>query len=200
MGVATLRQPEVAQPDAALVFGDDGLALETPADLPRRVAGDDVVGCHIRGHHRTGGDDGATADPHPRQHEATESQPDVTADAHDIRVRIDAGRHRHHRRRDLRREAHRHAADAEIMVLPPDQRHAVGDQREVPDLGVALDVHILADDMPKMILLPLKGKVKSAVLFDTGKKISHENVSGGVVLHTADLTPAIDRIITLTVK
>mgnify|MGYP000653511839 CR=1 FL=1 len=37
--------------------------------------------------------------------------------------------------------------------------------------------------MPKMILLPLKGKVKSAVLFDTGKKISHENVSGGVVLH-----------------
>lgn len=66
--------------------------------------------------------------------------------------------------------------------------------------GNKLYVHILADDMPKMILLPLKGKVKSAVLFDTGKKISHENVSGGVVLHTADLTPAIDRIITLTVK
>lgn len=66
--------------------------------------------------------------------------------------------------------------------------------------GNKLYVHILADDMPKMILLPLKDKVKSAVLFDTGKKISHENVSGGVVLHTADLTPAIDRIITLTVK
>lgn len=64
--------------------------------------------------------------------------------------------------------------------------------------GNVLYVHILADKMPEFISLPLKDKVQKAVLFDTGEKIEKENIKGGVVLHTKDLKPSTDCIITLT--
>lgn len=66
--------------------------------------------------------------------------------------------------------------------------------------GNTLYVHILADKMPEMIVLPLKDKVQRAVLFGTDQKVEREHVQGGVVLHTAGLEPSIDRIITLTLK
>ena len=66
--------------------------------------------------------------------------------------------------------------------------------------GNTLYVHILADKMPKSIILPLKQKVKDASLFDDGQKVAFEKNKKGTVLHTANLTPSTDCIITLTLK
>lgn len=64
--------------------------------------------------------------------------------------------------------------------------------------GNMLYVHILADKMPSFITLPLKERVKKAVLFDGGEKVKAERIDGGVVLHTADLKPDTDCIVALT--
>ena len=66
--------------------------------------------------------------------------------------------------------------------------------------GNTLYVHILTDKMPEMITIPLNQKVKSATLFETGENVGKEMIKGGVVLHTASLEPAIDRIVTLQLK
>ena len=51
--------------------------------------------------------------------------------------------------------------------------------------GNMLYVHILADKMPSFITLPLKERVKKAVLFDGGEKVKAERIDGGVVLHNS---------------
>lgn len=66
--------------------------------------------------------------------------------------------------------------------------------------GNTLYVHILSDKMPKLITLPLNDKVTDAYLFDSGEKVSRETVKGGIVLHTASLTPDTDRIVVLKLK
>ena len=66
--------------------------------------------------------------------------------------------------------------------------------------GNTLYVHVLADKMPKFITLPLQQKVDEAVLFDNGQKILTERIKKGVVLHTSELTPSTDCIITLKLK
>ena len=64
--------------------------------------------------------------------------------------------------------------------------------------GNMLYVHILADKMPSFITLPLKERVKKAVLFGGGERVRAERSGGGVVLHTADLKPDTDCIVALT--
>ena len=66
--------------------------------------------------------------------------------------------------------------------------------------GNTLYVHVLADKMPKFITLPLQQKVEEAVLYDNGQKILTERIKKGVVLHTSELTPSTDCIITLKLK
>lgn len=66
--------------------------------------------------------------------------------------------------------------------------------------GNTLYVHILADKMPELITLPLKQKVTKAVCFGTDEKVEREAIKEGVVLHTANLKPDTDRIVTLTLK
>lgn len=63
-----------------------------------------------------------------------------------------------------------------------------------------LYVHIIADKMPQFITLPLKQKVKKAILFDSQNKIDMEKIKGGVVLHTANLKPDTDCILELTLN
>lgn len=66
--------------------------------------------------------------------------------------------------------------------------------------GDKLYVHILSDKMPQFITLPINRKVKSATEFESGKAILKENIKGGIVLHTGNLSPDTDRIITLTLN
>ena len=54
--------------------------------------------------------------------------------------------------------------------------------------------------MPQFITLPLKQKVKKAILFDSQNKIDMEKIKGGVVLHTANLKPDTDCILELTLN
>lgn len=66
--------------------------------------------------------------------------------------------------------------------------------------GNALYVHILTDNMPQFVTLPLKDKVVSAVNLNTGTKVSYEKIKGGIVLHTDNLEPEIDCIVELKLK
>ena len=66
--------------------------------------------------------------------------------------------------------------------------------------GDKLYIHILTDNMPQFITLPLKQKVKKAILFDSQNKIDMERIKGGVVLHTANLKPDTDCILELTLN
>ena len=66
--------------------------------------------------------------------------------------------------------------------------------------GKTLYVHILTDKMPEFITLPLEDKVSDAYLFDSGEKVAREAIKGGLVLHTASLTPDTDRIVVLKLK
>ena len=66
--------------------------------------------------------------------------------------------------------------------------------------GNILYVHILTDNMPQFVTLPLKDKVVSAVNLNTGTKVSYEKIKGGIVLHTDNLDPEIDCIVELKLK
>lgn len=66
--------------------------------------------------------------------------------------------------------------------------------------GDMLYVHLLSDEMPQFVTLPLLEKVTSAVLFDSGEKVKWEKIDGGIVLHTAHLKPSVDCIIALKLK
>ena len=66
--------------------------------------------------------------------------------------------------------------------------------------GDKLYIHIITDSMPQFITLPLKQKVKKAILFDSQDKVNMEKIKGGVVLHTSELKPATDCIIELTLN
>ena len=66
--------------------------------------------------------------------------------------------------------------------------------------GNTLYVHILTDNMPQFVTLPLKDKVVSAVNLNTGTKVSYEKIKGGIVLHTDNLEPEIDCIVELKLK
>ena len=66
--------------------------------------------------------------------------------------------------------------------------------------GNTLYVHILTDNMPQFVTLPLKDKVVSAVNLNTGTKVSYEKIKGGIVLHTDNLEPEIDCIVKLKLK
>lgn len=66
--------------------------------------------------------------------------------------------------------------------------------------GSTLYIHILSQDMPEFVTLPLNEKVVSATLFDTGEKVKYEKIQGGIVLHTASLKPSVDCIISLKLK
>ena len=66
--------------------------------------------------------------------------------------------------------------------------------------GDKLYIHILTDNMPQFITLPLKQRVKKAVFFDTQGKVDMEKIKGGVVLHTSGLEPSTDSIIELTLN
>lgn len=66
--------------------------------------------------------------------------------------------------------------------------------------GDKLYVHIITDKMPQFITLPLKQKVKKAILFDSQDKVDMEKIKGGVVLHTANLKPDTDCILELTLN
>lgn len=66
--------------------------------------------------------------------------------------------------------------------------------------GNTLYVHILIDNMPQFVTLPLKDKVVSAVNLNTGTKVSYEKIKGGIVLHTDNLEPEIDCIVELKLK
>ena len=63
--------------------------------------------------------------------------------------------------------------------------------------GNKLYVHILSDKMPQFIVLPINQKVSSATEFESGERVMKEKIKGGIVLHTSNLDPATDRIITL---
>lgn len=66
--------------------------------------------------------------------------------------------------------------------------------------GDKLYIHIITDSMPQFITLPLKQKVKKAILFDSQDKVNMEKIKGGVVLHTSELKPSTDCIIELTLN
>ena len=66
--------------------------------------------------------------------------------------------------------------------------------------GDLLYVHILVDEMPKKILLPLQEKVQEAILFDTGEPVTYKVDKKGLILSTAGLKPSTDCIITLKLK
>lgn len=66
--------------------------------------------------------------------------------------------------------------------------------------GNTLYIHILTDNMPQFVTLPLKDKVVSAVNLNTGTKVSYEKIKGGIVLHTDNLEPEIDCIVELKLK
>ena len=66
--------------------------------------------------------------------------------------------------------------------------------------GNTLYIHILSQKMPEFVTLPLNEKVISATLFDTGEKVKYEKIQGGIVLHTANLKPSVDCIISLKLK
>lgn len=66
--------------------------------------------------------------------------------------------------------------------------------------GDKLYVHIITDKIPQFITLPLKQKVKKAILFDSQDKVNMEKIKGGVVLHTANLKPGTDCILELTLN
>lgn len=66
--------------------------------------------------------------------------------------------------------------------------------------GNMLYVHILTDNMPQFVTLPLKDKVVSAVNLNTGTKVSYEKIKGGIVLHTGNLEADIDCIVELKLK
>lgn len=63
--------------------------------------------------------------------------------------------------------------------------------------GNLLYVHILVDEMPKSITLPLNGKVVKATLFDTGESVRYKVKKNGLILKTNHLKPSTDCIITL---
>lgn len=63
-----------------------------------------------------------------------------------------------------------------------------------------LYVHLLTDDMPKFVTLPLTERVSTVTLFDSGEKVKWEKIQGGIVLHTAQLKPSIDCIVALKLK
>lgn len=66
--------------------------------------------------------------------------------------------------------------------------------------GDMLYVHLLSDDMPQFVTLPLTEKIVSATLFGTNKKVKLEKIQDGVVLHTAHLEPSVDCIVALKLK
>ena len=63
-----------------------------------------------------------------------------------------------------------------------------------------LYVHLLTDEMPQFVTLPLTEKVLSSVLFHTGEKVKWEKIQGGIVLHTENLEPSVDCIVALKLK
>ena len=63
-----------------------------------------------------------------------------------------------------------------------------------------LYIHILADDMPEFITVPVDSKVKSVVLFNDNSKVAYERINGGIVLHTKDLKPDTDCIIKVSIR
>lgn len=66
--------------------------------------------------------------------------------------------------------------------------------------GDMLYVHLLSDDMPQFVTLPLTEKIVSATLFGTNKKVKLEKIQDSVVLHTAHLEPSVDCIVALKLK
>lgn len=66
--------------------------------------------------------------------------------------------------------------------------------------GNMLYVHLLTDEMPQFVTLPLTEKVLSSVLFHTGEKVKWEKIQGGIVLHTENLEPSVDCIVALKLK
>ena len=63
-----------------------------------------------------------------------------------------------------------------------------------------LYVHLLADQMPQFVTLPLTEKIVSSTVFHTGEKVKWEKIQGGIVLHTQNLQPSVDCIIALKLK
>ena len=66
--------------------------------------------------------------------------------------------------------------------------------------GNMLYVHLLSDQMPQFVTLPLTEKVLSSTLFHTNKKVKWEKIEGGIVLHTQNLQPSVDCIVALKLK
>lgn len=66
--------------------------------------------------------------------------------------------------------------------------------------GNMLYVHLLTDEMPQFVTLPLTEKVLSSTLFHTGEKVKWEKIQGGIVLHTENLRPSMDCIVALKLK
>lgn len=66
--------------------------------------------------------------------------------------------------------------------------------------GNMLYVHLLTDEMPQFVTLPLTEKVLSSNIFHTGEKVKWEKIQGGIVLHTENLEPSVDCIVALKLK
>ena len=66
--------------------------------------------------------------------------------------------------------------------------------------GNMLYVHLLTDEMPQFVTLPLTEKVLSSNVFHTGEKVKWEKIQGGIVLHTENLEPSVDCIVALKLK
>lgn len=66
--------------------------------------------------------------------------------------------------------------------------------------GKTLYVHILTDQMPEHITLPIHQKVQKATLFEDGSKIKFTRKDGQLTLHTAELQPQTDCVIAILLK
>lgn len=66
--------------------------------------------------------------------------------------------------------------------------------------GNMLYVHLLTDEMPQFVTLPLTERVLSSTVFHTGEKVKWEKIQGGIVLHTENLAPSVDCIVALKLK
>lgn len=66
--------------------------------------------------------------------------------------------------------------------------------------GDKLYVHLLTDELPAEVNLPLECKVKKAVAYDTKEPVKYKRTKEGVTLYTDGLKADIDCIIELTTK
>lgn len=61
-------------------------------------------------------------------------------------------------------------------------------------------VHVLTDQMPAYITLPMTERIRAAYLFDSKERVHYDRIKGGIVLYTKNLKADTDLIITLEVK